>query len=827
MPENIKTGTFAPMRHFSKILLATSGYIVLPLYSFSGNINENHSIPDNMAKTYVSLSDSSRIFNLDEIVVISQPKESTYLRQQPLASSIFTSSETGKLAVRNICDLSSFVPSFQMPSYGSRLTSSMYIRGIGSRVNNPAVGIYSDGMPLLSKSAYNFHIYQIDRIDVLRGPQSTLYGMNTEGGLVRVYSKNPFTNKGTDLYIGVGNHFYRNMEIANYSKLNHNTAMSVAAFYNGQNGFFHNSTTGKRADAYNEAGGKIRIVNQYSNKLTYDFIADYQYVNQNAFPYGMLDLNTNKTASPSTNRESGYRRNMLNSAFNIRYTLPGITLNSTTSYQFLSDRMNMDQDYTALDFMHLSQKQLQNGVTQEFAAKGKLKNWKHTSGLYGSFQWLRTDAPVFFDQDFTNAMGQTIQSAMYNAMVGAMSQKFMNIPGMTEDGAKAMAAQAIERAGGVSVNALSMSVPGLFHTPQFNLGVFHESSFDLTNRLSMTIGLRYDYNHVKIGYSTSALMNTTVNVMGMEASSRLRSILSHETCNSFNQVLPKLAFTWKLSDNGSNIYALVNKGYRSGGFNIQMFSDILQSELRANSNEAMRSDYDIPHTNEDYAKINSTISYKPEFSWNYEIGTHLNLFNNTVQADFAAYYMKIRNQQLSVMAGTYGFGRMMVNAGRSHSCGLEASLRGNAFSNNLSWSLTYSYTRSVFDRYSEDVNGTTVDYADNYVPFIPQHTLSAAADWTFALSDGCIKSIVVGANTTMQGKIYWDEANTFSQKVYALVGAHADINLKRLTISLWGKNITDTHYNSFAFSSNATGKKMYLAERGMPLQMGVDLKVHF
>lgn len=189
--------------------------------------------------------------------------------------------------------------------------------------------------------------------------------------------------------------------------------------------------------------------------------------------------------------------------------------------------------------------------------------------------------------------------------------------------------------------------------------------------------------------------------------------------------------------------------------------------------------------------------------------------------------MKIRNQQLSVMAGNYGFGRMMVNAGRSHSCGLEASLRGNAFSNNLSWSLTYSYTRSVFDRYSEDVNGTTVDYADNYVPFIPQHTLSAAADWTFALSDGCIKSIVVGANTTMQGKIYWDEANTFSQKVYALLGAHADINLKRLTISLWGKNITDTHYNSFAFSSNATGKKMYLAERGMPLQMGVDLKVHF
>ena len=78
-----------------------------------------------------------------------------------------------------------------MPSYGSRLTSSFYIRGIGSRINNPAIGVYLDGMPLLTKSAFNQHIYQIDRIDILRGPQGTLYGMNTEGGLVRIYSKNP------------------------------------------------------------------------------------------------------------------------------------------------------------------------------------------------------------------------------------------------------------------------------------------------------------------------------------------------------------------------------------------------------------------------------------------------------------------------------------------------------------------------------------------------------------------------------------------------------------------------------------------------------------
>ena len=88
---------------------------------------------------------------------------------------MYTGKEMNALGVRDLRELSSYVPSFVMPNYGSRLTSSIYVRGIGSRVNSPAVGIYEDGIPLMSKSAFNSHLYQIDRIDVLRGPQGTLY----------------------------------------------------------------------------------------------------------------------------------------------------------------------------------------------------------------------------------------------------------------------------------------------------------------------------------------------------------------------------------------------------------------------------------------------------------------------------------------------------------------------------------------------------------------------------------------------------------------------------------------------------------------------------
>lgn len=774
-----------------------------------------------------SIADTSQVFNLDEVVVVSQPKESMLLRQQPLASSMFSESETKQLGIRSINDLANYVPSFQMPAYGSRLTSSMYIRGIGSRVNNPAIGVYVDGMPLLSKNSYNFHAYQLDRIDVLRGPQGTLYGMNTEGGLLRLYSKNPLTHEGTDVRLGIGSRFYRNIEAANYSKLSSNTAMSLAGFYSGQNGFLHNATTGRRADDYNEAGGRLRIVNQYSTKLTYDFIADYQYVNQRAFPYGILDLQTGKTTAPSTNRDTDYKRNLLNTAFKIRYTVPGWTINSTTSYQFLSDEMNMDQDYTALDFMHIRQKQLQNGITQEFAVKGRTdKVWRHTSGLYGSYLWQRTASPVYFDREFTSAMAGNLQNVIYNSMLTSMTNRFITMPGITEERAKAMAEAMIQKAGGVNVGELTMSVPGLFHTPQFNLGIFHESTIDLTKRLMLTVGLRYDYSDTSVKYNTSALLNTTISVMGSEATTQMRSLLKNSNSNSFSQVLPKLGLTWRLADGTSNLYAIVSKGYRTGGYNIQMFSDILQAELRQKGATAMREGGDITHTAEDYRNINAAISYKPEYSWNYELGTHLNLFNGSVQADVSTYYMKIRNQQLSVMASTYGFGRMMINAGRSHSCGIEASLRGKAIDNQLSWSATYSYTHSVFDKYEEENNGEANDYNGNFVPFIPQHSFSVAADWTFYRSNKLVRSITTGVNATGQGKTYWDEGNTFCQDFYILPNAHVDVAFNSATISVWGRNLSSTSFNTFAFSSKATGKTMYHAQRGNPIQIGIDIDFH-
>lgn len=784
------------------------------------------------------ITDSSKVVDLDEVVIVSQPKEQVRLRLQPLSSSVFGSEQLKQLNVHDLSQLSQYVPSFTMPSYGSRLTSSMYVRGIGSRINNPAVGFYYDNIPLMSKAAFNNHFYMLDRVDILRGPQGTLYGQNTEGGLVRIYSKNPMNYQGTDIRLGIGSGLYSNAEVAHYHRPNDNLAFSVAGFYTGLKGFFKNDNFSERNDKSNEAGGKVRLIYTPTSKLTFDWTADYQYVNQNGFGYGEfhplpwvmggdVGMPADETVQdPATTIMNGYKRNMLNTGLNIGYKTDKLLFTSTTSYQYLKDQMLMDQDYMTPDYLRLEQRQKMNALTQEFVLRSHDNSrWQHTTGIFGSYQWLRTDAPVYFgdaitgpiSRAITNAMKGAMQKSMYPRMYQQMLEQMME-QGMPEavaaKQAETAANAAVEKAvAGVSMSA-EMGVSEYFRTPQLNLGIYHESNILLSDRLKLTLGLRLNHDWVKISYDALAYMNMTGGTAERQATYHLTSQVVDSRSKNYTQLLPKFALTYSLDENIGNIYALVSKGYRSGGYNIQMFSDILQTELNNHQQDAMRGDYDVEHAAQDYDNIEETIAYKPEESWNFELGTHLNLFDSSTHFDLALYYMKIRNQQLSQMSPEYNYGRIMVNAGKSHSLGLETTLRGRAFDNAIDWGVTYAFTSAKFDEYIDDNN-----YSDNNVPFVPQHSFSVMADYH-------IGKLTIGANVNGQGKIWWDEANTYAQKFYALLGAHADYDFGPVIVTLWGRNLTNTHYNTFAVQSSAAGGIRYFAQRANPIQIGMDINIH-
>ncbi len=792
-----------------------------------------------MASSFVnidtkSVSDSSKVVDLDEIVVVAQPKEQVRLRLQPVSSNVLGSKQLQQLHVTDLSEVSQYVPSFVMPAYGSRLTSSMYMRGIGSRINNPAVGVYYDNIPLMSKAAFNHHFYMLDRVDILRGPQGTLYGQNTEGGLVRIYTKRPtnYHYQGTDVHLGLATGLQSKVEVAHHQQPSEHLAFTVAGFYQGLKGFINNQNFDEKNDLTNEAGGRVRLEWRPTEQLTFDWLADYQYVNQNGFGYGEMSSDYKDVDDPATTIMNGYKRNLFTTGLNIGYETDNLMLTSTTSYQFMKDQMQMDQDYMTPDYLQLNQRQKMNAITQELVLRSKNKGlirqifpqrWQHATGLFAAYQWLNTNAPVYFGDAITgpigNAITKSMQSAMQGSMYPRMYQQMLNsmlAQGMPQSVAEQQAAAAAQQAvnaaiAGVTMEA-EMAVPETFKTPTLNLAAYHESNFLLGYDWKLTLGLRFNVDEVKVAYDALAYMNMTGGTAERKATYHLTSHVVDSRKKTYTQLLPKIGLTYSLDGNLGNIYAVVAKGYRAGGYNIQMFSDVLQTELNANQQNAMRGDYDVPHSDADYDAIEETIAYKPEESWNYEVGTHLNLFGGSTHFDLAIYYMQIRNQQLSIMAPESNYGRIMVNAGKSHSCGLEATLRGRALDNAMDWGLSYAFTNAKFEEYDT--------YEDNYVPFVPQHTMSAMVDYRLG-------ALTIGANLHGQGKIWWDEANTYSQKFYAVLGAHADYQFKYWQLSLWARNLTNTHYNTFAVASSAAGGKRYFAQRATPIQVGVDMSFHF
>jgi outer membrane receptor protein involved in Fe transport len=131
---------------------------------------------------YVSF-DSTEVpeVSLDEVVV-NASRDNSKLKQLPVSVSTINASSIKLNEIDNLNQASGIIPNFFMPEYGSKLTSPVYIRGIGSRINNPSVGMYVDQVPYFEKASFNFDFFDIERIEVLRGPQGTLFGRNSMGG---------------------------------------------------------------------------------------------------------------------------------------------------------------------------------------------------------------------------------------------------------------------------------------------------------------------------------------------------------------------------------------------------------------------------------------------------------------------------------------------------------------------------------------------------------------------------------------------------------------------------------------------------------------------
>ena len=128
--------------------------------------------------------------NLSELNVVAL-KQDSKIREDAVSATVIGRADLEELNTVTIKGISDVVPNLFIPDYGSRITSSMYVRGLGARMDHPAVGLNVDNVPYLNKNAYDFDLADIESVEMLRGPQSTLYGRNTMGGLINIQTLSP------------------------------------------------------------------------------------------------------------------------------------------------------------------------------------------------------------------------------------------------------------------------------------------------------------------------------------------------------------------------------------------------------------------------------------------------------------------------------------------------------------------------------------------------------------------------------------------------------------------------------------------------------------
>ena len=727
-----------------------------------------------------------------EEVVVSSTKETNELKTLPGSISFITPRMIDEQKIISIVDLSAVIPNFFVPNYGSKMSASVYIRGIGERSTGQAVGLYVDNMPYLDKSVFNFEFLDVQRIEALRGPQGTLYGRNAMGGIVNIYTRSPLDYERTKVTLTAGNYGLFRANVSVSKKTGKKAGISLNGYYDGNEGFFENQYDGKRADRLRSAGGRFRLDVRPVENWTVQLMANYDHSDQGAFPYG--EYANGKIAPPNYDHRGKYAREVAGGNVNVEFKNGKILFSSSTGFQYFDDDMRMDLDYTPQPVFTINQLQKERNWTQEFAVKSNTKNnYQWSFGAFGFSRGLRTDV--------VTTMGS---AGVENVLQPLLDAATANNP----------------RAPSLVATDNEIPIPGTFKTPAYGGAFFHQSTCNnlILEGLSLTAGIRLDYEKTELDYNTSMMANIDAVMHGVTVGSQeAGTTLVGAGSMSFTEWLPKVALKYDFNRK-RYAYFSVSKGYKAGGYNIQMFADIVQ-EVVKKKYQSGKPDDPIPEESSD--EILATVSYHPEYSWNYEAGFKGEIIQNMLHAETAVFYVDVKDVLITQFVES-GHGRLLKNAGHAESMGFDLGLTANVI-DGLTLSANYGFTRAILKDYKTDETGTS-NYSGNYIPFAPRNTFAVTAGYKRALSNRrVIDRFNVQAQYNGAGKIYWTEANDVYQNFYGLLHLKAGMNKGIFGLNLWTRNTLNTDYAAFYFETNA----LNLAQKGAPFQIGVDLTVAF
>jgi len=716
-------------------------------------------------------------------VEVSASRTGTVISRQPSAVSVLDGRLLNETHAVTPKDVSLLIPNVYMPDYGSAMTSSIYIRGLGSRINEPVMGMVVDGVPLMDKNLYDHAMQDIKRIELLRGPQGSLYGRNSPGGVMEIHTLQPldFTTYSVRGLVSYATANSVQAQASFYQPVKGSFGWAIAARYQRKEGFYTNDYTARKIDGGRQTGGRLVFDGKPSDEWRLTGTVSAEWVRQGAFPYASAITGRIHYNSPGS-----YERLAVLPSLRADYTHEDWRLQLVASYQFMHDDMHMDNDYTPADIFKLRQTQrLHSGTLDALLRAPKPCAWYDwTLGLSSFAKVNAMQAPVVF-------MRQGIDELILcNANRGIQTV-------FPEDS--------------LEIADSTLPISGTFNMFNAGAAIYHQSHFRL-GEWHIRAGVRIDYEHTRMDYLSTADVNYRFTMLMTDFKTMLTRIQGTQSAH-YIQLLPRLDVSYEGA--WGTIYGYAAKGYKAGGYNPQIFSTVTQNQVMTDiaANMGMHLNMADPR----FADVAIT-SYKPEQDWTFELGAHFTPLEG-LKIDVNAFHIRCINQQVTIFPNGKTTGRMMANAARSGIWGAEAALHYRWHKGEWQGMIdaSYGFTDARFIEFNDGMG----DFSGRFIPYAPRHTAHALAQAGYRVGQKWLHALSLSVRTNITGPVYWNEQNDCWQAPYALLAANVTLEWKYVRLELWGRNLTGTRYDVFYFRSMGND----FLQRGKPRELGAT--IHF
>ncbi|HEV7157102.1 MAG TPA: TonB-dependent receptor [Caulobacteraceae bacterium] len=655
-----------------------------------------------------------------ETLVVTAERRSENIQAVPISIQAFTAKDIEALGIKSSIDIGAVTPNVDIALVaGPGNQPIITIRGIGLNdydTNNAGPnGVYVDEVYLSSPASQSFQTFDLDRIEVLKGPQGTLYGRNTSGGAINFITAKPTDTLAGHLHVEYSSFNTVNIEGALSGPLAPGWDARIAFVKNNSEGYVHNLLNGAHENGTDNYG--VRLMLQYHPNSNFkalfnihggqvdNHVTEYRHIGDldpntgaqcsvaQTYAGGCVDLFGYGTPkdfySGSFNRPDNLKVNNLGAYLRLDYTLGAVTLTSLTAFEHNDKIHPEDSDASPNRLLEINFGVKNNTITQEFRATGQEGRLDWVAGAYYLHEDLKQNQPIFILLD---------------------ADKFFG-PG-AGDG---LAFQAFDRSD-QKTDAYA---------------VFAQADFALTDRLKVTLGGRYTKEDRHFAY----LGQVQFQQGGMDHFGPI------QTLADTTEALHNDAFNWRAALNyelaqGVRVYGSIATGFKSGDFN-GSFLSLAPAEIAL-----------------------QLTPVKPEHVTAYEVGFKSSLLDNRLLFDAAAFYNRYNDLQVFVLvppvAGGGGFPvNVLDNAQRAHTEGIEAQMVAKPIEGlTLSGQLGYLETR--LDAFVPNKDPSQPDFTGRQLPVSPHLSLAGLADYRVSLGYG---SVDFQFSATYKSRQFFDISN--------------------------------------------------------------------